>query len=72
LNVRFRNSSGGTEEILSQDRRSPYRDLNPGPPEFEAEMVNIRLRSSFSESYSRLAVQGISHILCNAKIYCRV
>jgi hypothetical protein len=28
-----------TTEILSQDTRSPYRDLNPGPPEYEVGVI---------------------------------
>jgi hypothetical protein len=36
---------GGTEENhenLNQDSQSPGRDLNPGPPEYEAEMLTTR------------------------------
>jgi hypothetical protein len=36
-------SPGGTEEnheYLSQDSQSPSPDLNPGPPEYEAEALN--------------------------------
>jgi hypothetical protein len=31
-----------TTKILSQDSRSPGRDLNAGPPEYEAEVLTTR------------------------------
>jgi hypothetical protein len=40
LNVIYHHLSGGTEENhenLSQDIRSPGRDLNPVPPEYKQE-----------------------------------
>jgi hypothetical protein len=42
----------GTEENdenLSQDSQSPGRDLNPGPPEYEAEVLTTRSRSSVTK-----------------------
>jgi hypothetical protein len=44
-----RHSPGWTEEnhgSLSQDSWSPLRNLNPGPPEYEAGVLTTRLRSS--------------------------
>jgi hypothetical protein len=35
-----------TTKSLSQDSRSLGRDLKPGPPEYEAQMLNTRPRSS--------------------------
>jgi hypothetical protein len=37
---------GGTEENRSQDGQSSGRDLNPKPPEFEAEVSITRTRRS--------------------------
>jgi hypothetical protein len=45
--VLTRHSSGGTEEIhdnLCQDSRFPCLNLYPGPPEYEAGVLTIRLR----------------------------
>jgi hypothetical protein len=44
-----RKSSGGTkekQETLSQDSRSPGRDLKPGPPEYEAGVLTTGPRRS--------------------------
>jgi hypothetical protein len=46
-----------TKKIISQDNRSPGRDLNPGPPEYEAGMLTTRPRSS-------------TKMLCTAHIRC--
>jgi hypothetical protein len=35
-----------TQEDFSEDSRSPGRDLNPGPPEYEAGVPNTRPRRS--------------------------
>jgi hypothetical protein len=46
--------AGGTEETtksVSQDIRSPGRDLNPEPPEYEAEVLTTGLRRSVSYCY---------------------
>jgi hypothetical protein len=40
-----------TTKNLSQDRRSPGRDLNPGPPEYEAVVLNTRPRLSVPYIY---------------------
>jgi hypothetical protein len=35
-----------TTKTLSQNSRSPGRDLNAGPPEYKAEMLTTRIRHS--------------------------
>jgi hypothetical protein len=35
---------------ISQDNRSPGRDLNPGPPEYDAGMLTTKLRRSVSSA----------------------
>jgi hypothetical protein len=47
LKVLSRQSLGGTEEIrenLTYDSRSPGRNLNPGPPEYEGVLSNRDIR----------------------------
>jgi hypothetical protein len=41
-----------TTKNLSQDRRSPGRDLNPEPPEYEAEVLTTRSRRSVKDGRS--------------------
>jgi hypothetical protein len=50
--VLSRNSPEGTDENhknISQKSRSPGRDLNPGPPEYEAGALTIRPRCSVQD-----------------------
>jgi hypothetical protein len=37
---------GGRAQNVSQDSRNPYRDFNPGHPEYEVEVLPARIRHS--------------------------
>jgi hypothetical protein len=44
---------------LRQDSRFPSRDLNPGPPEYEARVLNTRPRLSATQKKSHFIAKHI-------------
>jgi hypothetical protein len=70
--VLCRHFPGGTEENhknLSQDRRSRGRDLNSGPPEYEAGVLNTWPRRSVSETRNARVLMGNCHVFIYLSLF---